>query len=201
MKKIFIYFLLVCSLSLPGCGGIDEGEGSLGQFSTTSGNNPEDEGPKNHRLAQGTNSTDAATDGDAGRELDPPSEEPKQRRAVDFSGESEPIITLKNPEETEEIVDYPVNLPLTHICIKNQEVVTYYLYKPGYEDHLCELHYSGSSKFWFARNESDFCEKKLIESLQKRIKASYTCYCGRPGGPDGIVSLTEGEGYKCGNEE
>ena len=188
MKKIFIYFLLTCSLSLSNCGGIDEGESALGQFSRAGDTaapptDPEDTGnppiqpqPRSHRL-------------------------PDQGMSSETTDEaSEPTLSVTLEENEEEELVVSANQPLTHLCIKNQIVITYYLYKPGFEDRLCELHYSGTSEFWFARFESDFCEKKLIESLNEKInKLNYTCYCGRPGGPDGIVILTD-RGYKCASE-
>lgn len=192
MKKIFIYFLLACSLSLFHCGGIDEGADILGQLSGAANapsSNGEPEEPQDRRIAEGTTPSDTV-----------PTEDPDpsiERRSLESSG-AESIVTLQESEGTDEIEEYPVNLPLTYLCIKNQTVFSFYLYKPGMVGQLCDLHYSGHSEFWYADHVSDFCEKKLVEGLEEKIQEGYTCYCGRPGGPSGIVKLTD-RGHECRN--
>ena len=120
---------------------------------------------------------------------DPDNEGPDMKRR----GGTDKLLSL----ETEEPEDINVNMPLTYLCVAGETVAAYYLYKPGHDGRLCELHYSGDDAVYYADWERNYCELKLAEHLQKRMTAGWTCYCGRPGGPDGVLQSTE-EGLVCG---
>lgn len=215
MKKIFIYFLLACYLSLFHCGGIDEGVEQFSREEDNSSLDNESGEPRNRRTAEETAPSDTAL-----TESTSPLDGPRERRSPDPNGEEEPAVitsdgtvdgenheadmsgerptvTLIETDETDG-KEYLINLPTTYICIKDQKVAAYYLYIPGLVGKLCDLHFSGTDEFWYVNFEHGFCEKKLLEKLNEKIREGYTCYCGRPGGPEGAVNITEG-GLQCEN--
>ena len=68
-----------------------------------------------------------------------------------------------------------VNNPEVYVCKKEDQSISYSLYRSGFEDRLCELHDSYSENFWFAKFEPDFCENKLAQLLEAHRGEGFKC--------------------------
>ena len=219
------FLLLLAAFALAGttaCNGIDEGD-AIGQASAAGNipvrgfgdeNETDNDAAKAPKIelhlpadfsADKTNDSEGAvvvtqtatetgeaevTEGDMTIRIPPASATKESEPARDDTGKLLSLGTEEPPD---------LNMPLTYLCVTGDSVAAYYLYKPGRRERLCELHYSGTADYYFADWEHNYCELKLAEALQKRIKAGETCYCGRPGGPDGVLRSTE-EGLVCGKK-
>ena len=85
----------------------------------------------------------------------------------------------------------------THICIKEDMVLTYYLSKPNLENKVCELH-SPTHVTGFLK--PGLCENKMRKKMIDKITDGFRCYCSSAfGNLFKVIEITE-NGYICGEE-